>query len=328
MAGMSEQTASLIAWPSEPAATMVALVPDAGTHGRVRHAEVAVPSPGAGELLVAVAAFSINRGETFQLEAPPADWRPGKDAAGTVLALGDGVAGIAVGDRVVVHADAGTWAEQVAVPRERVALLPEGVELESATTLGLAGLPALRLTRATGPLAGRRVLLTGASGGVGHGFVQLAAAHGARVTAVSRDLERGQRLLELGAEQVVASVAATTGPFDIALESTGGSALAEVWVRMTPHGHVVWFGQASRTPPTVDFLDWRGATSGTLRKFLYLEDETPVCDDLAALVRLLSQRRIEVEIGLRADWSETGAALEALVNRQVLGNAVLTISRP
>lgn len=287
-----------------------------------------VPSPraGAGEVIVAVEAMSINRGETFMLEQPPAGWRPGKDMAGVVAAIGAGVDEIKIGERVVAHAEQAGWAELVAVAADRVAPLPDGVGFTAAAPLGLAGLTALRLTRVTGPLASRRILLTGASGGVGHTFVQLAAAHGALVTAVTADAERGERLLELGATQVVHDIDSAPGPFDIAIESTGGTAPGKAWAHLTQHGHLVWFGQASREPAVLDFFDWRGATSGTIRRFHYAEDTTPVCDDLAALVRLVGSGRLHVEIGLTDDWERTPDALQALLSRRIRGNAVLTLN--
>jgi NADPH:quinone reductase-like Zn-dependent oxidoreductase len=305
---------------------MRAIVPDPDAPGRVRMDKVVSPGASDGEIVVAVEAMSINRGETFVLERPSAGWRPGKDVAGVVAAVGSGVEGFEVGERVVAHAEQAGWAERVAVAADRVALLPDAVDFTTAAPLGLAGLTALRLTRVTGSLASRRVLLTGASGGVGHTFVQLAAAHGALVTAVTADAERGARLLELGAARVVHDIDSAPGPFDIAIESTGGTAPGQAWARLAQHGHLVWFGQASHHPAVLDFFDWRGATSGTIRRFHYAEDDTTVGDDLAALVRLVSSGRLHVEIGLVDNWTRTPDALQALLARRVRGNAVLTIN--
>lgn len=301
-----------------------AIVPDTRARGRVRMDSVEAPQAGDGEVVIDVRALSINRGETFHLERPAPAWRPGKDVAGIVASTGLGVEGFQPGMRVVAHAEDGGWAERVAVAADRAAQLPDNVDWQTAAPLGLAALTALRLTRVTGPLASRRVMLTGASGGVGHAFVQLAAAHGAQVTAVSADRGRGARLLELGAAQVVHQIEDADGPFDIALESTGGAAPGKAWARLTQHGHLVWFGQASGEPALLDFFDWRGATSGTIRRFHYVEDDTPVGVDLAALVRLVASGRLHVEVGLVADWRQTPDALEALLERRVRGNAVLT----
>jgi len=309
------------------AQSMRAWLPDPAALARIRRCVVSVPTADSDQLVIAVEAFSINRGETFLLERPPVGWRPGKDVAGTVLAVGSAVTNVCVGQRVVAHPAQGGWAEQVAVGADRVALLPDAFDCLTAAALPLAGLTALRLTRVTGPLAARAVLLTGASGGVGHVFVQLAAAHGANVTAVCAEPARGTRLLELGAAEVVTDVREADGPFDIALESTGGEALGIAWARLRQHGRLVWFGQAGRKPAQMDFLDWRGATSGSLRRFDYAEDDTPVRTDLATLVRLVASARLHIEIGLLADWAQTPDAIEALLARRVRGNAVLTLDR-
>jgi NADPH2:quinone reductase len=126
------------------------------------------------------------------------------------------------------------WAERVAVKTRQLAVLPESVSDVSAAALPLAGLTALRLLRAAGPLASRRVLMTGASGGVGHYFTELAAAHGAELTVSSATPERSERLRALGAHAVVHDVADAKGPFDVVLESVGGRSLQEALVK--PNG--------------------------------------------------------------------------------------------
>ena len=161
---------------------MKAVVP-AGL-GKVEEADVDEVEPAAGELAIEVAAFSINRGETFQLDNPPPDWRPGKDVAGQVVRAAPDGTGPAVGARVVAHLPHSGWAERVVARTDQVAVLPAAVTLEQAAALPLAGLTALRMLRTAGSVIGRRILLTGASGGVGHYFTELAAASGASVTAV------------------------------------------------------------------------------------------------------------------------------------------------
>ncbi|HTR68674.1 MAG TPA: zinc-binding dehydrogenase [Mycobacteriales bacterium] len=296
--------------------------------GSLRLAEVAEPAPGPDEAVVAVEAFSPNRGETFVLEQAVSGFRPGKDVAGVVVKPAASGHGPRAGARVVAHLDHSGWAERAAVPVGRLAVLPEAISTTEAAALPLAGLTALRLTRATGPLASRRVLLTGASGGVGHYFVELAAAQGAQITVVTAGEDRSRRLIELGATGWVSDPAEGTGRFDVALDSVGGSSTATVLSKLTEHGLLVWFGQASRTAPTVDFFDWTGGSSATIRRFLYTDDPTPVADDLATLVRLTATGRLHPEIGLVAGWEDTPQIIDAMVTRMVRGNAVLTIPSP
>ena len=188
---------------------MRAMVPD-GT-GSVTEADVPEPVPRAGEVLVQVGAFSINRGETFLLHQPAPGWRPGKDVAGTVLT---GHGPVRAGDRVVAHPEHSGWAERVVVPVGQLAVLSDEVDLCTAAALPLAGLTALRLVRLVGSLPGRKILLTGASGGVGHYFVELAAAAGARVTAFTSCAQRGERLRARGAERIVTHLGQAPGPYD------------------------------------------------------------------------------------------------------------------
>ncbi|MBM0279902.1 zinc-binding dehydrogenase, partial [Micromonospora tarensis] len=193
-----------------------------------------------------------------------------------------------------------------------------------AAALPLAGLTALRLLGAVGAVVGRRLLLTGASGGVGHYCTELAAAAGAEVTAVTATPERGRRLLELGAAAVVHDVAAAAGPFDVVLESTGGPALPAALAKLVPGGLLVWFGQASRTPVTLDFFDLlSGPERATIQHFHYAA--APYGPDLATLVRLVAAGRLHPEIGRVTDWADTASTLVDLRERRIRGRAVLTV---
>ena len=169
---------------------MRALVPTAKTDDLVVIDDVPEVATSDDQALVAVEAFSVNRGETFLLEKPRPGWRPGKDVAGVVVEAAPDGSGPDVGRRVVAHPPAAGWAERVAVPTAAIAVLPDTVDVLTAAALPLAGLTAMRLLDRSGPVLGRRVLITGASGGVGHYLVELAAAAGAEITAVSASTSR------------------------------------------------------------------------------------------------------------------------------------------
>ncbi|MEU3424638.1 zinc-binding dehydrogenase [Streptomyces gardneri] len=297
------------------------LIPTGEAARPVAFAELPQPVPEPGEALVKVEAFSPNRGETFLLEHPRPGLLPGKDVAGLVVQEAADGTGPAIGTRVVGHPAHGGWAEYAAVPTHSLAVLPDGLDSVRAAALPLAGITALRLLRTAGSPAGLRVLLTGASGGVGHYVTELAVGAGAEVTAVTATPARGERLAELGA-RVVHDVAAAQGPFDIVLESTGGPDLPVALSKVRPGGTLVWFGQASRTPVTLDFFRLLGGPERvTIRHFHYAG--APYASDLAALVGLVERGRLHPEIGRIADWTETAKTLVDLRERRIRGKAVL-----
>jgi NADPH:quinone reductase-like Zn-dependent oxidoreductase len=214
----------------------------------------------------------------------------------------------------------------VAVPVAALAELPAQVSAERAAPLPLAGLTALRLLRRAGFLLGRRLLITGASGGVGHYVTELAVAAGAEVTAVSADEQRGAVLRAFGAT-VVSDVADANGWFDVVLESVGGTSFTAARRKAKPDGLIIWFGQAGREPITVDFFDWVDNTVGApIVQFDYMRSDRSVAADLATLVRLVAQDRLHPEIGTLLSWDDTAQVIDELRARRVRGNAVLTRS--
>ncbi|MEV6771578.1 zinc-binding dehydrogenase [Nocardia sp. NPDC051030] len=293
-------------------------------------AEVPGPVPAAHEAVIEVEAFSINRGDYFALTGvygtdPIPGHIPGQDIAGRIIAAAADGTGPAVGTRVVAHASGGGWAQRAAVPTTAIAQLPEHLSATAAATLPLAGLTALRLLRRAGDLTGKRLLVTGASGGVGHLVVELAIAAGATVTAVTATLERGQRLAGYGAH-VITEIDSTTAQFDVIMESVGGDTFTAALAHLVPGGTVIWFGQASRQPIRLDFFDLFGATPFTLHHFPHWVSDTTDAEDLTELVRLAATGVIHPELGRTADWLETTTVLEDLVNRRIRGNAALTLA--
>ncbi|CAM5640808.1 hypothetical protein STAFG_0166 [Streptomyces afghaniensis 772] len=300
---------------------MQRLIPTGDAARPVAFAEVPQPVPEPGEALIKVEAFAPNRGETFLLEQPRPELLPGKDIAGLVVQAAADGSGPGIGTRVVGHPAQGGWAEYAAVPTHSLTVLPDSIDSARAAALPLAGITALRLLRTAGSLAGRRVLLTGASGGVGHYVTELAVGAGAELTAVTSTPVRGERLAELGAN-VVHDVAAAQGPFDVVLESTGGPGLALALSKVRPGGLLVWFGQASRTPVSLDFFQLLGGPERvTIQHFHYAG--APYGSDLSALVSLVEQGRLHPEIGRTTDWAQTADTLVDLRERRIRGKAVL-----
>ncbi|BCJ45721.1 NADPH:quinone reductase [Actinoplanes ianthinogenes] len=212
---------------------------------QLRWTEVATPEPGDGEVLIATRAASLNawdwhfmRGDPYLMRLPRNLTRPahrirGRDVAGEVAAVGAGVTEFRVGDPVFADLGAreGTFAEFVRAPRELVAPKPAGLSMIEAAALPLAAGAALGCLREAGLTAGQRLLINGASGGVGTFAVQIAKAFGAEVTAVcsTRNVDL---VTELGADHVIdyhrEDFARRPGRFDVVLDLVGNRTLADL----------------------------------------------------------------------------------------------------
>jgi NADPH:quinone reductase len=281
------------------------------------------PRPGSGEALVAVQAFSVNRGELDLLRTRTNRWRPGQDVAGVVVAQARDGSGPAAGTRVVALAEQAGWAELAAVPASRLAPLPAEVGTEQAAALPLAGLTALRTLRLAGDLLGRRVLITGANGGVGRIQIQLAAAAGAEVTAVARP-QHEKQLLALGASSVVADPAAADGLYDLVADWVGGPSLAAGLGKVAPRGTVV-LGSSSTEKAPISIYDFFGHEGARLVGYLSYAHPEPPGPDLITLIGLAAAGRLDPAVGLTLPWTQLRDALTALAERRISGKAVLTV---
>ncbi len=288
-----------------------------------------VPDPVAGphQAIVAVRAFSLNRGELASITRNGTGWIPGQDVAGVVVQAAADGSGPPVGSRVVALTDEFGWAERVAVMGHRMAVLPDGVGFAEAATLPVAGLTALRTLRHGGPLVGRRVLVTGAAGGVGMLAVQIAARSGADVTAVVGSAARGAGLRDLGARDVVVGIGAATGRFHLILEAAGGESLAQALRLVEPGGVIVVYGNSSAQPTSLGFADFRQAQNARIQSFFYFtsEPEERFAPDLALLVSLVAAGSLRPVIGVDAPWTDFVAVSERLRARSVPGKAVFRV---
>src|SRR5258706_9885851 len=204
-----------------------AVVVDPAAPGRLVLRPVPATHPDRGEAIIRVRAISLNRGEVRRSTMAPAGWRPGWDLAGTVERAASDGSGPKVGARVVGFLPEGAWAERVAVPTHALAELPEKVTFSQAATFPVAGLTALLALGKSGPLLGKRVLITGATGGVGDFAVQLARLAGAHVTALVRRTDQVPAVRQLGAHEVVVGDEIPKEPkYDLIVDSVGGRTLS------------------------------------------------------------------------------------------------------
>ena len=305
---------------------MLAIVNTPNQPAPVELRDIPEPSTTPDQALVEVHAFSFNRGELASFARNNEGWVPGQDIAGIVLRAAANGKGPQAGARVVALVDDFGWARRAAVPSHRMAELPANVSFAQAATLPVAGLTALRTLRHGGALVGRRVLITGAAGGVGTIAIQIAARSGADVTAVVGRPERAAGLLALGAAEVVHGIEAAQGRFALILESAGGASLATAIQLVEPPGIIVVYGNSSTEPTSIGFANFRGAPNARIQTFSYFtsEPEDRFAPDLALLVSLIADGSLKPQIGVERSWRDLLQVAEMLRNRHVAGKAVLT----
>ena len=289
-------------------------------------ATVADPTPRHDEALVEVRAISLNRGETRRLEGMRPGTVAGWDLAGIVRRRAEDGSGPDEGARVVGLVESGAWAELAAVETDWLAELPDDVSFEQAAALPVAGLTALRALEHGGFVVGKRVLITGASGGVGRFAVQLARLGGAHVTGVAR---RTEGLAELGADELHPELEVEGPTFDVILDAIGGSVLGTALRRVAPRGIVVSFASTVAEPVSYPARELFSRAPGARLYGLYIFSELrhtrSGSTDLRRLADLIADGRLDPQIALTASWTRAGDAIEALLGRRVNGKAVLTI---
>lgn len=302
---------------------MRALVVDHGETGPVRFADVAEPVPSSDEALVEIRHIGLNFGELNYVHQWTAGAVHGHDAAGVVVRAAPDGSGPAEGTRVAVGMSAHAWAERMAVRPASLGTVPEDVDLADGAALGIAGVTALRVLRKRSLLA-RDVLITGASGGVGHFAVQLAALAGARVTALVGSPDRTAGLRELGADQVVTDLAGTGDRFDLVLDTVGGPVMAQAWDRLAEGGTLYPVGYSSGQDTT--FPSGALFGFGEPRTIATFGDMTPTSGELTDLLALMSAGRLSAPVGRRGDWRDVDDAVRALFARKVHGKIVLDVT--
>ncbi len=310
--------------------------------------ELPDPTPGEGEVLVRVTAAGVDRGTVHLLTGLPLAGRPyfgfrtprfpvvGRDVSGTVAALGPGVEGVEVGQQVIGTAD-GSVAELAVVPVSRLAVLPADlpadlgpVELAALPVSGLTALQGLaKAHRGEGVRPGDRVLVIGASGGVGSYAVQLAAAAGAEVTGVA-SAAKADLVRDLGAIRVLDYAA---GPlddgtrYDLVLVTGGTHRLRDLRRLLVREGTLVLAGGESDNRLTAGAhrqllaMLWSPFVPQQLLGLMSRESG----EDLAALVEHVAEGRLRPAVDRTFPLSQTPEALEELIAGRVRGKAVITV---
>ena len=301
------------------------------------------PEPGAHDVLLRVRAAGLDRGTWHLMTGKPYLMRvigfgfrrpknrvPGLDVAGTVAAVGPAVTRFAVGDEVYGVAR-GSYAEYAAAHEDKLAHKPANISFEQAAVVPVSGLIAQRGLVDVGKLqAGQKVLITGASGGVGSYAVQLAKALGAEVTAVS-SAGKADLVRSLGADHIVdytrEDFADGSHRYDLILDIAGNPSLARLRRALTPHGAAVilggeqggrvtgGFGRTLRAPLLSPFVGQR----------LTMVTANENGRDLERLTALIEAGQVTPHVDRAYPLDEVPEAMARLVAGDVRGKVAISI---
>jgi NADPH2:quinone reductase len=238
-------------------------------------AELPIPQPGQGQVLIRVEAVGVNFIETYfrkGIYKASLPLIPGSEAAGTVEQLGPGVTGFAEGDAVASVSVVGSYAEYALVPAAQLVKVPAGVSPEQAAAAMLQGMTAHYLTHSTFPLkAGDTALIHAGAGGVGLLLTQMAKQLGSRVIATVSTQAKAELSREAGASEVilyteqdfVAEVKRLTGGkgVDVVYDSVGKTTFDGSLNCLRPRGFLALFGASSGPVPPFDPIQLAGKGS-------------------------------------------------------------------
>ncbi len=318
--------------------------------------ELSDPVPEYGEVLVRVRAAGVNRRDVWarrgQFGIPASGLVPGSDAAGDITAVGPGVVGWQVGDRVVVYPAtscarcescrlgrtnactvfspaSGAYAELMAVPVSRLAAMPSGITFEEAATIGVPYLTAEEAWIRAEARPGQVAVIWGATGGLGVAAVQLARLRGLRVLAVTRDEDKAERLQREGAQEtllwdgkgsLVAEVERRTGGLgaDAVLDPLGAATFGQSVAMARRGGVVVAVGSTTGSRAELELREVFTKRLTLVGAFLGGAGLLP------RLLGLFSRGGLTPVIDRALPLDEAAEAHRLLESGQVFGNLVLT----
>ncbi|PWU69983.1 zinc-binding dehydrogenase [Gracilibacillus dipsosauri] len=310
-----------------------AVVTDKLASGHLTIQEVSAPHPKPWEAMVEVRAFSLNRGEVTNAKTQEEQMRPGWDFSGIVIEQAKSGEGPRKGSRVVGLLPSGSWAEKVAVPVNFIAEIPDTVSYAQAATLPVAGLSALYTLRKGGMLLGKRILITGSTGGVGLFAHQLASLSGAFNVGIARTEEKANMILEAGANKVIIGESITEsvekyGPYHLIIDSLGGETLPSLLSQLMPGGVLVSVGYTASPIATFDLSKLAYVGGVNLHRF-YLGEEVnrfSPKEDLKILGDLIANGQLKPLVAVEAPWETIGTIAQQLIDRKFSGKAVLLIN--
>jgi NADPH:quinone reductase len=296
------------------------------------------PVPGPGQVLVQVAAAGVNFIDIYRRSGvypQPVPYVPGSEGAGTVLAVGEGVAEFGAGDHVAWAEGPGSYAERAAVQAKDLVPVPADVELKVAAAVMLQGLTAHYLCHSTFPVTeGTVAVVHAAAGGVGLLLTQMIKRLGGTVIATTSSAEKAALAKRAGADftttyQDFAAVAreATDGRgAHVVFDGVGKDTFDASISALRPRGMMVLFGGSSgQVPP---FNPQRLNTAGSLfltRPTLvhYIADRAELLWRSGDLFRWIGKGELSVRVGAEYPLADAGRAHEDLAGRRTTGKLIL-----
>ena len=304
--------------------------------------DVPAIKPAAGEVVVQVKAAGVNFPDSliiqdkYQIKAP-LPFSPGGEFAGLVSAVGEGVTRFAVGDAVIGFTGWGAFAEQLAVPQDRLIPMPEGMPFDVAGSFLMTYGTCYHALKDRAQLApGETVLVLGAAGGIGIAAIEIAKALGARVIAAASSADKLRTCQDHGADETIdyhaedlrERINAFTGKqgVDVVVDPVGGSFSEPAFRSVGWRGRflVVGFagGEIPRIPLNLPLVKGSSIVGVFWGDFLRREPANGE-RDLADLVALYRTGKIAPLVSGRYSLEQAGDALNALLQRKVKGKIIV-----
>ena len=308
----------------------------------LKYEDVPMPEPKAGEVLIKVETASLNRADlglrkgTYRIAADALPVIPGREFAGTIAKLGNGVSDYRVGQRVIGYPSLGGYAEYAVAKIAEVRPLPDGVTAAQAAALPTAALTAWFGLKTDGALkSGEWLLVHGGSSGVGVAAIQIAKHWGAKVIATSGSEVKCRRLRQLGADVTIdvsendflPEVMRVTGNrgVNVVLEMIGGEVYQKSIQALAPGGRLVSiggaFGKVPDPPPAL--TEGRKATRFSITNYLKAKPED--YKELDIILKLVQEKKFDPGIGKTFPLAETRAAQRYLEGRDHFGKVMLSM---
>ncbi|MDR5652081.1 NADPH:quinone oxidoreductase family protein [Ruixingdingia sedimenti] len=307
-----------------------------------RLCEIARPEPGPGEVLVRIAACGLNFADLLMLkgeyqERPATPFTLGMEVAGTVAALGPGVAGPAPGTRVAVFAGSGGLAEWGVFPAARALPIPDAMPFAEAAGFQIAyGTSHLALDHRARLQPGETLLVTGAAGGVGLTAVEIGKRMGARVIACARGADKlavaraagADHLIDSATEPDLRAAVKALGGADVVYDPVGGDTFMAALRATRPEGRLIPIGFAGGGVPQIpaNLLLVKNLTVIGLYWGGYMNFRPEVLTgSLAELLRWYAAGELHPHVSDIFPLAEAGAALACLRERRSTGKVVVTM---